>query len=115
MFTDVDFTSDERAADLPALLRAAQNELNGLGSIIPIATAAQWSAAPTARPREDTTERSTGSISDPTGDAATCQKRQNVRVAVVRSERVLRNVAIALRDARLRLESVVGTWDGEVN
>ncbi|BCJ41700.1 hypothetical protein GCM10010168_53020 [Actinoplanes ianthinogenes] len=114
MSTDVDLFPATEAPDLPSLLRAVQMELKELGTIIPIATEAQWTAAPVARPREDTTERASGSISDPTGDAATCAKRLKVRDQLVRSEHVLQRVHRALEDVRRGLGSAVDTWTGEV-
>lgn len=109
----VDVFSDADAQRFIALIRMAENEIAALTAALPAAIDAQWSGARRRLPREDTTERASGRIADPTGDAATCDKRHLVRMQVVRSERALRSKIIALRGARLALESAVGVWDGE--
>jgi hypothetical protein len=75
----------------------------------------QWSPSPVPKPREDTPQRASGDRpADPTADTALDARRLAVRETVIRSERVLRDAALALRAVRHATETAVARFDGEV-
>lgn len=109
---ELDIDPDERRyADLSDVVR---RELDRLTSLLAVAAGAQWTPAPTARPREDTAERSKNAKSDPTAAIALDEGRVALRERVILSERALRNVAITLRVASSGLDTALAPWHGEV-
>ncbi|WP_442932525.1 DUF7169 domain-containing protein [Micromonospora sp. NBC_01699] len=95
------------------LVTALQQELDALSRVLPAAVDAQWTAAPVARPREDTTERSKYRRSEPTADIALDLDRLHLRDQVVRSAYVLASGVTSLRAARRGVESALTPWHGE--
>ncbi|MFG3710099.1 hypothetical protein [Micromonospora sp. NPDC047730] len=107
---DLDADADElRLADLVAQVRREADEL---ATLLPVAVGAQWTAAPVARPREDTAERSKHERSDPTSDVALDTDRLQLRNHLLHTERVIRAVAAALQDARQELKRGLAAWTG---
>lgn len=99
---------------LDALVDLIRQETDALLDVLPEATARQWSLSPVPKPREDTPQRASGDRpADPTGDTVLDPRRLAVRETVARSERVLRDAAIALRGTRLAMERAVARFDGE--
>lgn len=107
-----DLFDDSRDVGLESLVRLIRDETEALGAILPEALERQWIASPVPKPREDTTERSSGGRSDPTGDSALDGRRLKVRQGVKDAESVLRQTAIRVRGARLFLERSVAEWEG---
>lgn len=104
-------TGDPR---LDRLARMIREEAEKLIATLPDALARQWTQSPVPKPREDTPQRSSGDRpSDPTADAVLDARRLDVRATVVRSERVLRDSAVALVGVRRALEEAVARFDGE--
>ncbi|GAA2843999.1 hypothetical protein Acy02nite_68690 [Actinoplanes cyaneus] len=95
---------------LTQLVAWARAEADALDMVIPAAVEAQWTAAPVARPRDDTTERAKNQRADPTSDVALDTARQALRQQVVESETSLRKTIIALRGVRLGLERSLTSW-----
>lgn len=60
---------------------------------------AQWHKGATPRPVEDTTERATGAVNDPTWQAVVDPRRQALRAAVLRAEKALRDADEAMAEA----------------
>lgn len=101
---------DELIEALVARIRAESDEL---AAILPRAVGAQWRPAQIPRPREDTAERASGGHSNPTLDTVADGRRLRLRVQVLRSERVLRDAAVALRGVRRGLEIALSRWEGD--
>lgn len=105
---------DERDPRLDALVSIIREETEALHRLIPGASDRQWSASPVPRPREDTSERSSGDRpADPTADVVLDARRLALRAEVIRSERSLREAAIRLRAARKGLDRAIARFDGE--
>jgi hypothetical protein len=76
--------------DVAQLARTIRETTDALLALLPDAYARQWEASPVPKPREDTTERSSGGRpSDPTADTVLDARRLALRGAVSRAERVL--------------------------
>lgn len=110
----VDLDRDPDEAAILELIVQLRKEADVLAALIPIAIESQWTPAPVARPREDTTERVKNGKADPTSVIALDSERQICRAQVVRSQRVLRHAVVALREVRLSLRRAVDAWNGEV-
>jgi hypothetical protein len=67
----------------------------------------QWTAPTVRRSSEDDGPRQRATVSNPTFDVATDERRLKLRAQVVASERVIRKAIIALRGARLGLEATL--------
>jgi hypothetical protein len=100
-------------ATLPQLVREISSEALSLALILSEAQEVQWKAAPVPKPREDTTERSSGGHSDPTALAAVDDRRLAVREAVDAAERELVSAVEKMGDARAELARAVAHWHGE--
>lgn len=99
---------------LDALVQIIREETEALITTLPDALSRQWSPSPVPKPREDTSQRSSGDRpADPTGDAVLDARRLAVRDSVVRSGRALRDVAVTLRAVRLTMERNIARFDGE--
>lgn len=72
----------------------------------------QWQPSLTPKPREDTTERSKGGISDPTSAIVADDRRLAVRAAVISAEQALGDTERALVIARADLERAIDRWAG---
>lgn len=101
------------AAELDTLLALLKKEAEALTHAIPEATARQWEASVVPRPREDTSQRASGGIPNPTADTALDPRRLAVRETVVRAGSALRDAAVTVRGSRLALERAVARFDGE--
>ncbi|TDC35709.1 hypothetical protein [Micromonospora sp. KC213] len=111
--SDLDHDRDvTRIGDLMSRIR---DELDALEALLPAAIDAQWTAAPVARPREDTTERMKNTRSDPTADVATDSARLHLREQVVRSAHVLAGGIATLRRVRRDVGDALTPWCGEGN
>ncbi|RDV46665.1 hypothetical protein DOE76_01060 [Leifsonia sp. ku-ls] len=64
---------------------------------------AQWRAGKTPVPKEDTTERSKGLVSDPTANIVLDTRRVALREAALAAERALADADRAMRFAEARL------------
>lgn len=95
-----------------ALSRSIAEESLKLGLVMNRANEIQWEASPIPKPREDTSQRSIGGHSDPTGDIVLDARRLSVREAFVNAERAMVNLHQALLDARENLEEAVEKWNG---
>ncbi|MFG3715833.1 hypothetical protein [Micromonospora sp. NPDC047730] len=108
---DLDIDRDViRTADLIARLR---DEIDHMEAVMPAAIDAQWTAAPVARPREDTAERMKNRRVAPTEDIALDSDRLRLRTQVVRSAQVLAGGIIALRAVRQAVGQALAPWYGE--
>jgi hypothetical protein len=97
-----------------ALVRLIEEEIRSMHDLIDEAAARQWEASPVPKPREDTTERSSGGRpSDPTADTALDARRLAVRATLLAAEPVLRDAAVALRGSRLALARAIDRFDGD--
>lgn len=109
-----DLDQDRDEVRLAGLTAWARREADLLDALLPVAVSAQWTAAPTVRPREDTAERSKNVRSDPTSAIALDSERLALRRQVVRSEHALRCAIVALRGVRIGLVRALAPWqDGE--
>lgn len=100
--------------DLARLARVIREETDALLALLPDAYARQWEASPVPKPREDTTERSSGGRpADPTADTVLDGRRLALRGAVSRTERVLAFAAKALTERREDLARSLERYDGE--
>jgi hypothetical protein len=72
------------------------------------AAAVQWEVPPRPLPAEDTTERSKGTISNPTLAIATDPRRLRVRAEVIAAEADIAKLAAA---ARARAEALTAATD----
>lgn len=107
---------DRDETRLAGLTAWARREADLLDALLPVATAAQWTAAPVARSREDTTERAKNMRSDPTSAIALDSDRIALRAQVVRSEHALRTAIMTLRGVRIGLTRALAPWqDGDHN
>lgn len=97
---------------LERMVQIVRQEADALAEILPDAISRQWSTSPALKPREDTTERSSGAYSDPTGDTALDDRRLEVRAFVREAEGVLRETAARTRGVRLGLERAIDRWNG---
>lgn len=107
---DLDVDPDELR--LRTLLDELRQAVDGVAELIPAAIDAQWSAAPVARPREDTSERAKGLRSDPTADVVTDPDRLLLRTHILHTVRVVRAAGAALRGARSGLAQSLEPWQG---
>ncbi|WP_091086757.1 DUF7169 domain-containing protein [Micromonospora nigra] len=111
--TPAELDTDRDAVRMADLVSRLRDELDALTSVLPAAIDAQWTAAPVARPRDDTSERMKNTRSDPTAAVVLDPDRLRLREQVVRSARVLHGGTIALREARRALVDALAPWDGE--
>ncbi|WP_148709966.1 hypothetical protein [Micromonospora sp. M71_S20] len=111
--TPADLDIDRDAIRMGDLVAALRDELGKLESVLPAAVDAQWTAAPVARPREDTAERMKNRRSDPTGDIALDSDRLRLRAELVRSANVLACGIVSLRQARQAVRDSLTPWFGE--
>lgn len=96
------------------LARVIREETDALLALLPDAYARQWEASPVPKPREDTTERSSGGRpSDPTADTVLDARRLALRGATSRADRVLELAAKALTERRQDLARSLDRYDGE--
>lgn len=100
--------SDEPLARLVNLLSF---EVDQLAAVTGPALEARWSPSPVPRPRDDTTERSTGAHSDPTADIALDERRMALSVQIMKSERLLEQALVAIRGVRRGLERTLERWE----
>lgn len=101
-------------AEVALLVRQIREETDALLALLPDAYARQWEASPVPRPREDTTERSSGGRpSDPTADTVIDARRLALSGSVSRTERVLTHAAKALAERRQDLTRAIERYDGE--
>ena len=100
-------STDPDTAQILTLIKDLRAEADALEALISIAADAQWTAAPVARPREDTAERAIGRFSDPTSEIALDSGRLLCRSLVVRSRNLLQRAVPALREVRRGLARAV--------
>lgn len=99
---------------IEALVQIIREEAEVILALYPDAVTRQWSASPVPKPREDTSQQSSGGRpSDPTGDTVLDARRLALRETVVRSDRLLREAAIRLRATRKATERAIARFDGE--
>lgn len=96
---------------VPAV-RAFAAEVLALGSVMFEADAVQWSASPTPKPRDDTSERAKGGHGDPTPSIVTDPRRLAVRAAFVDAELVLAEATRKAAEARATVEAALARWQG---
>lgn len=94
--------------DSAALLDAFGATFLRVHALIGNASEAQWKAGATPRPVDDTTERSKGTISDPTVHALLDGRRLLLRDAVIDAEKAMHDAAATLADVAARLETAKG-------
>ncbi|MGC5319340.1 DUF7169 domain-containing protein [Micromonospora arida] len=111
--TPADLDKDPDELRFRRLLELLAEESAALTACLPAALDAQWSAAPIARPREDTTERAKGLRSDPTANIVLDDRRQHLRTQLVTSMTVLQRAVVTVRGVRRGLEMTLAAWDGE--
>lgn len=112
--TTPDGAHDPHDAQIETLLRIIEEETVAVSAALSEATARQWEPSLVPKPREDTTERSSGGRpANPTADAALDPHRLRLRATVVRSTAALREAAIALRGSRRAMERALAAYDGE--
>ncbi|WAA67784.1 DUF7169 domain-containing protein [Microbacterium oxydans] len=98
-------------ADVLELFGAAYLRLRALVEGGDIAEA-QWRPGYSPSPKEDTTERSSGRVSDPVWFALTDPRRQALRRAVNHAEHALRLAEHTLRVAEAKLGAAVRASSG---
>jgi hypothetical protein len=100
--------------DVAQLARTIRETTDALLALLPDAYARQWEASPVPKPREDTSERSSGGRpSDPTADTVLDARRLALRGAVSRAERVLLLAANSLEERLRELDRAIKRYDGE--
>jgi hypothetical protein len=92
--------------------RAAELAMS-LAALMADSEDAQWQAGRTPTPREDTTERSRGMVSDPTPSIVGDRRRQELRAAHDAADAALGHAITTLRDAGQDLQYAVDRWHGE--
>ena len=83
-----------------------------LSALTSDAQEAQWQAGKTPVPREDTTERSRGLVSDPTPSTVVDGRRLELRAAVIEAEQALEAAQLATRKAGRHLTAAITRWHG---
>lgn len=83
-----------------------------LSALLSDASEAQWQAGKTPVPREDTTERSRGLVSDPTPSTVVDGRRLALRAAVIEAETALLESQRATRKAGRNLTVAITKWHG---
>lgn len=109
----IDVGADPDVVRWQHLLALLRREVDALEVALPGAIDAQWERSPVPRPREDTHERASGGISDPTADVAADEARVILRAQLVRSERIARSTIVAVRGVRRGLEMALARWEGD--
>lgn len=107
------YAGDDLPPEVGLTIKLCREEAEALMELLPAATSRQWTASPVPRPRWDTTERATGQHSDPVADTVADPRRLALRDTVQRSEKAIRDAAIALRAARRAMERALARYDGE--
>ncbi|MFD1714167.1 hypothetical protein ACFSBZ_06770 [Amnibacterium flavum] len=92
------------STELPPSLRLAAEEAFRLAASLATAEDAQWMPSHSPKPREDTTERSKGEHSDPTGSTVIDSRRLALRASVMAGEDALTKTADYLAYVRRGLE-----------
>jgi hypothetical protein len=98
---------------LPDVVHDLAEEALGLALLMHEAQDAQWRPSLTPKPRGDTTERSKGGHSDPTGDTVADERRLAVRAQVIAAELLLESATRAMRVVNRRLERALAHWHAE--
>lgn len=101
MTTPTTFDVKDFAADVLAL-----------SALVSDAQEAQWQAGKTPVPREDTTERSRGLVSDPTPSTVADGRRLALRAAVIDAEQALQVAQAKVRSAGRNLTEALTRWHG---
>lgn len=105
---------DEIPTRIEALAVLITRETEALLTQVSEGVTRQWEASPVPKPREDTGRTGSGDRpSDPTADTVADPRRLAVRETIIRSERVLRDAAIAVVATRKALARAVERFDGE--
>jgi hypothetical protein len=102
--------------DLPSvthLIGLIRAEVDALEALLPDAIDVQCLPSPRILPREDTAERAKNRRSDPTLATVADESRLALSQQVLRSRRLLQNVAVAARGVRRGLEISLVAWCGE--
>jgi hypothetical protein len=99
-------------ADVSAVVKATTAEALRLLLLLDDAVAVQWQTSPVPKPREDTTQRASGAISDPTLATVLDERRLAVRQAVRRAASALDAHSSALSSARRDVEIALQAWEG---
>lgn len=73
---------------------------------------AQWQPGKTPTPREDTTERAKGMVSDPTPSAVADPRRLKLRIAVLTAQARLEKAGRQLQIAEDELTEALTDWQG---
>lgn len=94
------------------LVTLLKMELDALEAALVPALEAQWQPAPYVR-TDDTGIKSQGGINRPTEDCALDGRRMALRAQVLRSERILRDTAVAVRGVRRGLERSLDRWESQ--
>lgn len=92
--------AEMETATAERLIELIRAEADELADLLPKATSVQWLPV---RP----TATEPGQPADPTGETATDPDRLALRLQIIRSERLLRETAIALRGVRLGLATAL--------
>ncbi|GEB46977.1 hypothetical protein MTE01_29220 [Microbacterium testaceum] len=95
------------------LIRSAGASLIRLGENLGHAADVQWLPPAAPSKRNDTAERASGLVSNPTLDTATDERRLKVRAAVIEAETLLERMRGTADDAADRLEAALQGWAGE--
>lgn len=101
--------------DLAALAqsaKAAREASDDLIGYLAEVVEAQWEPSPIPKPREDTFQRSSGEIPDPTLSIVSDPRRLALRDAVKEATRALEQATETARVARRRLERAADSWAG---
>lgn len=108
-----DIDVDRDAVRMGDLVDALRRELSALEALLPAAMDAQWTKAPIARPREDSSERSKNRRIDPTSDIVLDPDRLRLRNQVAHCALVLTGGVVALRRVHEDVGRALEPWQGE--
>jgi len=97
---------------LPAIVRSVAAEALALALTLAEAEEIQWQPSVSPKPREDTTERSRGGVSDPVANTVADPRRLAVRDTVEAGKAQLEVLISSLHSARLDLEQAIDKWNG---
>src|SRR5690606_20285694 len=92
------------------LIDEATTNFHRLGSLLEAAYAVQWEAPPNLH-----SDRQPGEPANPTADVALDPRRMQLRLAVLKAERLLRNAAPAIARAEAELASALDAWAGHTD
>lgn len=94
------------------IVREGHETFLRLAAVVAAAEELQWHSAPIPKPRDDTTQRVTGTVSDPTSATALDERRLAVRERVEEALSALEKSTSSASAATRHLTDAVDHWYG---